>query len=504
MKKGDENALPGSLITSFRYKKRPDGSVDKSKVICNVCTKEFAYHRSASTLKYHISAKHPGVNPQVGPRPSTSSDTSFSCQPHRQTTLEQTLKRKLSKSACDQLSNSLAKWIAVSCRPVSVIEDRGLAEVLQIASSDVTYNLPSRTTIMSKIQLLYDTEKKTKGDVLVGAEHIALTGDHWTSVSNHNYLGVTAHIIDCEWKLQSFALAMLKTESRHYADACAQQFLSVAEAWGVQSKITTVGTDSARNMIAAARKLPYEHMPCKHKLTMLTTSEWDKLQRLKTILEPCRYVTELLGGETYVSCSVVLPALCHLYRTMEVSDEDPAYIGTFKTAFKKDLSERQANLNNGWLNIASALDPRFKDLRCLKKGDREAVWTSLQALLDNKPSTAAPESVEEPLKKRSLLLFASDTDSDDDMVEPSRALNHYKAEPTIGMEECPLQWWKTHAGAHQQLSVLARKYLAAPASSVPCERLFSLAGNIVQKRRAALSSENVERLVCVSDWLKEK
>ncbi|XP_071376199.1 E3 SUMO-protein ligase ZBED1-like [Centroberyx affinis] len=56
----------------------------------------------------------------------------------------------------------------------------------------------------------------------------------------------------------------------------------------------------------------------KHKLVMLTTSEWDKLQRLETLLEPCRYVTELLGGETYVSCSVVLPALCHLYRTMEV------------------------------------------------------------------------------------------------------------------------------------------------------------------------------------------
>ena len=58
-------------------------------------------------------------------------------------------------------------------------------------------------------------------------------------------------------------------------------------------------------------------------------------------------MNELLGGETYVSCSVVLPALCHLYRTMEVSEEDPAYIGKFKTAFKKDLSEQQANINDG-------------------------------------------------------------------------------------------------------------------------------------------------------------
>ncbi|CAG6016071.1 unnamed protein product, partial [Menidia menidia] len=207
----------------------------------------------ASTLKYHISAKHPGVNLEEGPRPSTSCDTSSSSQPHHQTTLEQTLKRKLSKSACDRLSNSLAKWIAMSCRPVSFIEDRGLAEVLQIASSDMTYNPPSQTTIMSKIQQLYDTEKKPK---------------RRRTISNHNYLGVTAHIIDCEWKLQSFALAMLKAETGHYADACARQFLSVAEAWGVQPKITTVGTDSARNMIAAA----YEHMPCVAHMSQRTVS----------------------------------------------------------------------------------------------------------------------------------------------------------------------------------------------------------------------------------------
>lgn len=71
-------------------------------------------------------------------------------------------------------------------------------------------------------------------------------------------------------------------------------------------------------------------------------------------------MTELLGGETYVSCSVVLPALRHLTRTMEVSDDDPAYVVRFKAAFKKDLSQRQDALNHGWLRVATALDPRFK------------------------------------------------------------------------------------------------------------------------------------------------
>lgn len=71
-------------------------------------------------------------------------------------------------------------------------------------------------------------------------------------------------------------------------------------------------------------------------------------------------MTELLGGETYVSCSVVLPALRHLTRTMDVSDDDPAYVVRFKAAIKKDLSQRQDTLNHEWLRVATALDPRFK------------------------------------------------------------------------------------------------------------------------------------------------
>ncbi len=85
---------------------------------------------------------------------------------------------------------------------------------------------------------------------------IALTGDHRTSVSKYNYLSATAHLIDDKWQLHSVASGMVKTE-----DACASQFLEVAKEWEITDKVTTIGTDSARNMIAAARSLPFEHTP---------------------------------------------------------------------------------------------------------------------------------------------------------------------------------------------------------------------------------------------------
>ncbi|KAL6483231.1 hypothetical protein MHYP_G00081030 [Metynnis hypsauchen] len=582
------------LDGKFKYKKLPDGSINKNIVICSLCRKEFANHRSTSTLRYHLDAEHVGASVQVSNDNLAAKCISSTSKQCRQSTLDHMsgfkLRNKMSKSTSDKLTNSLARWIAVDCRPLSVIEDKGLQEALQIASADASYELPSRKTMSKKIQQLNDEEREVKQVIVKSATNVALTGDHWTSVSNKNYLGVTAHIIDDEWKIQSFALSMQKTTSRHYGDACAEDFMAVAEAWEIKEKVTTIGTDSARNMIVAARRLPFQHMPCvahmlqrtlnvclldsefsdilarcrkivghfkhspantedlhqqqtaleqdkepliqdvrtrwnstlymikrllknqeavkatlarqKHKLTMLTATEWNKLQNLVTLLEPCRYVTELLGAETYVSCSVVLPALLHLEHTMKVSDEDTAYVIRYKTAFTKELSQRKAMLNHEWLRIASALDPRFKNLKCIPKGERERVWNSLEALLQE-PNSITLQTTDEPAKKKSFLLFASDSSSDEEQG-PNRILSLYRAEPTISETTCSLQWWSCHAGAHPQLSALAQKYLSSPATSVPCERLFSLAGNIVQKKRAALTSENVERLVCLSNWLKKQ
>ncbi|KAK0133317.1 hypothetical protein N1851_031178 [Merluccius polli] len=91
-------------------------------------------------------------------------------------------------------------------------------------------------------------------------------------------------------------------------------------------------------------------------------------------------VTELLGGDDLVSCSVVLPALCHLNHTTEISDDDPNYVVRFKT-IKGDLATRVAETNITWLKLASVLDPRFKDIKCLPRGERVEVWTRLEEML---------------------------------------------------------------------------------------------------------------------------
>ena len=51
-----------------------------------------------------------------------------------------------------------------------------------------------------------------------------------------------------------------------------------------------------------------------------------------------------------------------------------------------------------------------------------------------------------------------------------------------------LAWWKDNSDKYSRLSVLARRYLAVPATYVPSERIFSAAGLIVTKLRHCLAS----------------
>ena len=58
-----------------------------------------------------------------------------------------------------------------------------------------------------------------------------------------------------------------------------------------------------------------------------------------------------------------------------------------------------------------------------------------------------------------------------------------------------LAWWKVNKQHFPYLAAIARLALAVPATSAPSERVFSVAGLIVNKARNKLQEENVGMLV---------
>src|SRR4029434_3359460 len=48
----------GLLGGKFLFKRQNDRTIDKTKVVCSICQEECSYHRSSSSLSYHLNAKH--------------------------------------------------------------------------------------------------------------------------------------------------------------------------------------------------------------------------------------------------------------------------------------------------------------------------------------------------------------------------------------------------------------------------------------------------------------
>ena len=74
-----------------------------------------------------------------------------------------------------------------------------------------------------------------------------------------------------------------------------------------------------------------------------------------------------------------------------------------------------------------------------------------------------------------------------------RELSLYKAEHSAELDGDPLKWWQSRKLAYPLMSKLVQKRFSMVATSVPLERLFSSAGNVINNRRSSLLPENADK-----------
>ena len=154
--------------------------------------------------------------------------------------------------------------------------------------------------------------------------------------------------------------------------------------------------------------------------------------------------------------------------------------------------------------LAAALDPRFRKLSFLSPAQRSEVKTVLEEKAstggDSCTSTSPSSSSDQPpckKKKPSVLdsLLGEEDSSDNEGGSIVEEVALYLDERPIKRKEDPIAWWRANANRFPRLAVLARRYLSIPATSTPSERVFSVAGIVVDKRRCALSAEMINALV---------
>jgi hypothetical protein len=173
--------------------------------------------------------------------------------------------------------------------------------------------------------------------------------------------------------------------------------------------------------------------------------------------------------------------------------------------------------------MATMLDPRFK-LKTLEQlgwrsaDIKKAKTAALQILRRYfasgvQPATQDPESssIEETLSTRDALIFASHEEySQGDMQRPLLAspasvwqaeFDRYLKAPRVAKNTEVIRWWDENEHLYPHLAKVARDYLAIPGSSVPSERVFSRAGDLITKKRNRLATHTANIIMCLRYWL---
>ncbi|XP_073730758.1 E3 SUMO-protein ligase ZBED1-like [Misgurnus anguillicaudatus] len=247
----------------------------------------------------------------------------------------------------------------------------------------------------------------------------------------------------------------------------------------------------------------------------LNTSEWVLMEMVKNVLQPFKTATEALSTDKYPTASAVLPLQHVLLMQLQPNSDNSSAVKEMKMKIAADLQGRYPNEKQAFmlLNTASYLDPRFHRLNHLpeeqKKQVRAKILSELTTIMEEAKNERT-DAVKQPDARKKTALSAMGNLFDDvysqtqsSSEESIKALEHemdmYDREATLPADENPLSWWQKSCGMYPHIAQLAKTYLTIPGTSVRAERVFSSAGNIVNKKRSALAADQVDRLVFLTN-----
>ena len=223
---------------------------------------------------------------------------------------------------------------------------------------------------------------------------------------------------------------------------------------------------------------------------------------------------------------MIIPVINSLERSLTTTTDsatDDHGITRMKEEMLSSLQQRYQNMETNKLYaLATALDPRFK-LRVFASASASALVRQMlveeyEQLADSEHSSNPPEkqpkvatdSTESGENASTSLLWTyfdalvKEHNSDGPASTPAveAVVDAYLHEPVCVRKCSPLDYWKQKQSLWPLLAAMARKYLSIPPSSVPSERLFSTAGEVMSDRRNRPDPEKVEMLLFLNKNLK--
>ena len=165
-------------------------SADKQSATCQLCSATIQLHGGTSNLRSHIRHKHPTME---------HSSATPQQQRERQPTLTQVFSAVQQQASQEDITRALTDFVVQAYVPMKLVEHDSFRRMMSLVAPQ--YAVPSRTTITSRIGLLYEAEKSALMTKLKTCKSASITTDTWTSTSTDSYLTVTAHFVNDDWAM---------------------------------------------------------------------------------------------------------------------------------------------------------------------------------------------------------------------------------------------------------------------------------------------------------------
>ncbi|XP_069134524.1 E3 SUMO-protein ligase ZBED1-like [Argopecten irradians] len=260
-------------------------------------------------------------------------------------------------------------------------------------------------------------------------------------------------------------------------------------------------------------------------------------EKICAILEPFQKATVSVSSEETPTLQKIMPILLKLFQCIKITEFDPPAVKSVKRLMDAEMQKRTDDRDLGIM--ASVLNPFTKELAFLTEEERERghkmlleealsvtcqVTVKTEKVSDEETLPPVPplpdlpvEEVEEPnvlmLEPKQKARKCGEDDWFNDVIVlkteqiPQNTMIREEISRYLGCvvnqnELSILDWWRENSHFYPRVACIARKYLSVPASSVPSERIFSLCGSIISKKRSRMNPDNLDMLVFLNRNMK--
>ncbi|XP_022826399.1 zinc finger BED domain-containing protein 1-like [Spodoptera litura] len=262
-------------------------------------------------------------------------------------------------------------------------------------------------------------------------------------------------------------------------------------------------------------------------LPQLTAEDWSMFEELIVVLRPFEELTKSMSGEKYLTASSVIVMTRCLKEALNIAinKTQSETVSDIALLLNAGITDRLKYVEKSrTLSLCTFMDPRFKMQAFAEQNEAIQTKEYVKKLIAD--IISRDENVELPTEQNQ----ESQPQSDDDLSpwtifdkllgQPmtqgtplSRAIKEidmYLSDDRLprknsaGGWNCPLEWWKNHRAVYPNLAKLYIRQCNIVATSVPCERMFSKSGLIINQRRTRLTTKKVEKLMFLNVNMPEE